>query len=194
MSSRPAGVVWDGGRIARCLLRGITAADTICNGGDAMTSQSVEARLLSHPFFRSLPEGHRERLLPLAQPVRFTRDQVIFREGEPNSFFYLIVSGSVSLEMGIRRGMLQVQRIGDGAGLGWSAALVGRPKHFQARALTDTEAFAFSGPEVLKLCEQDPEFGFRFMQRLLDVVSARLQATREQLMDMHSPVARQAGV
>ena len=47
---------------------------------------------------------------------------------------------------------------------------------------------------MLDACQKDPAFGFAFMMRLLDVVSKRMQATRMQLVDMHSPVARQAGV
>lgn len=159
-----------------------------------MPDTSGDSTILSHPFVRDLQASHRERLAPLAERVHFDKDEVIFREGESNSFFYLIVSGSVSLEMSTGRGMLRVQRLEDGAGLGWSAALVGRPKHFQARALTRVEAFALSGPAVLAACAEDPDFGFEFMLRLLDVVAVRLQATREQLLDMHSPVARQAGV
>jgi CRP-like cAMP-binding protein len=71
---------------------------------------------------------------------------------------------------------------------------VGRGKHFQARALDNVEALVFEGAEVLEACRQDASFGFAFMVRLLDVVSKRLQATRVQLVDMHSPVARQAGI
>ena len=154
----------------------------------------VRDALKRHPFARELHEAHLDRLVALAHVRHIKKDEIIFREGEQNSQFYLIVEGPVALEVTLPRRMLQVQRLGPGDGLGWSAALVGRGKHFQARALDDVEALVFEGAEVLDACKKDPEFGFNFMMRLLDVVSKRMQATRMQLVDQHSPVARQAGV
>lgn len=159
-----------------------------------MTSEISNPALEQHPFVSDLSPKHVQILARLVARTCFARDQVIFREGEHCSEFYLIVSGPVALEMTLPRGVLQVQRLGAGDGLGWSAALAGRGKYFQARALADVEALMFHGPEVLAECQKDPEFGFAFMLRMLDVVSKRLQATRIQLADMYSPVARQAGV
>ncbi len=71
--------------------------------------------------------------------------------------------------------------------------LMGRGKHFQARALERVEALAFDGGDLLASCKRDSQFGFVFMHRLLGVVAERLQATRLQLLDMHAPVAKRAG-
>ena len=48
-------------------------------------------------------------------------------------------------------------------------------------------------PTLLKACQDDPAFGFALMYRMLGVVSERLQATRLQVHDMYSPVAKRAG-
>lgn len=150
--------------------------------------------LKRHPFSHGLDPAHVERLATLAKFTHIHRDRVIFKEGEMDSRFFLIVSGPVALEVSLPRRMLQVQRLGPGDGFGWSAALAGRGKHFQARAIDEVEALEFDGNAVMAACRADPAFGFAFMVRLLDVVSKRLQATRVQLVDLHSPVARQAGV
>jgi CRP/FNR family cyclic AMP-dependent transcriptional regulator len=55
------------------------------------------------------------------------------------------------------------------------------------------DALALDGGELLAACKRDPGFGFTLMQRLLGVVSERLQATRLQLHDMYSPIAKRAG-
>jgi CRP/FNR family cyclic AMP-dependent transcriptional regulator len=164
-----------------------------------MTSDNVLETLKTQAFAAELEPAHVARLASMGQLVRFDPDRVIFKEGEQTDKFYLIVSGTVALEMVLpemhqARNVLRLQRLGPGDGLGWSAALVGRGKHFQARALSDVEALVFEGAKVLEACRQDAGFGFAFMVRLLDVVSKRLQATRVQLVDMHSPVARQAGI
>jgi len=162
-------------------------------------SDNVLETLKTQPFATQLEPDHVSRLASMGKFARFSPDHVVFKEGEQTNKFYLIVSGSVALETNLpemngARSVLRVQRLGPGDGLGWSAALVGRGKHFQARALSDVEALVFDGGEVLEACRKDASFGFAFMVRLLDVVSKRLQATREQLVDMHSPVARQAGI
>jgi CRP-like cAMP-binding protein len=86
-----------------------------------------------------------------------------------------------------------VQTLSAGDELGWSALLMGSGKHFQARALEPVEALAFEGSELLAACKEDTAFGFAFMQRLLAVVAGRLQATRLQVLDLYSPVAKRAG-
>jgi CRP-like cAMP-binding protein len=136
---------------------------------------------------------HIEKLASMATRVRFERDQVIFREGDECGEFYLIMTGLVALEIAARDHVLRVQTLSAGDELGWSAILMGRRKHFQARALERVDALAFDGGELLAACKEDPSFGFVLMHRLLSVVSERLQATRLQLHDMYSPQAKRAG-
>lgn len=158
-----------------------------------MITQALRAMLQKHPFVEEFEPSHIEKLATLAKEVRFERDQIIFREGDECSQFYLIVSGLMALEIAAPGHTLRVQTLSAGDEFGWSAVLMGRGKHFQARALERVEALAFEGAELLTACNEDTRFGFAFMQRLLGVVSERLQATRLQLLDMHSPVAKRAG-
>jgi CRP/FNR family transcriptional regulator, cyclic AMP receptor protein len=151
------------------------------------------AALRHHPFVLEFESRHVERLAAMAHDVRFDRNQVIFREGDDCSEFYLIVSGLVALEIAAPGHTFRVQTLFAGDELGWSALLMGSGKHFQARALERVDALAFEGADVLAACREDTAFGFAFMQRLLSVVAERLQATRLQLLDMYSPAAARAG-
>jgi CRP-like cAMP-binding protein len=151
------------------------------------------AMLRSHPFVAGFDPRHVERLATLARLVHFDRDVVLFAEGDERSQFYLIVSGMVSLEMAAPDHTIRVQTLFAGDELGWSAMLTGRGKYFQARTLEPVEALAFEGGQLLDHCREDPQFGFALMQRLLAVVAERLQATRLQVIDTYSPVAKRAG-
>jgi len=151
------------------------------------------ATLRHHPFVLEFDSQHVERLAAMARDVRFDRNHVIFREGDDCSEFYLIVTGLIALEIAAPGHTFRVQTLFAGDELGWSALLMGSGKHFQARALERVDALAFEGGELLAACRGDPAFGFAFMQRLLSVVAERLQATRLQLLDMHSPAAARAG-
>ena len=156
------------------------------------TSDRVAA-LRRHPFDKDFAPAHVERLAALAREASFDAGQLIFREGDEWSKFYLIIDGRVALEMATPDGPLRVQTLSGGDELGWSAVLVGQGKYFQARALENVTALAFEGTELLEACRSDPAFGFAFIYRVLEVVSERLQATRLQVIDQFSPVAKRAG-
>ena len=155
--------------------------------------ESIRDMLHHHPFAVGLETKHIETLAGLAKETRFERDQVIFREGDECSEFYLIVNGLVALEIAAPGHTFRVQTLFAGDELGWSALLMGRGKHFQARTLERVDALAFEGSELLAACHDDTQFGYTLMQRLLAVVAERLQATRLQLLDTYSPIAARAG-
>jgi len=158
-----------------------------------MNEESLLQVLTKHPFVEEFQPEDIEKLAALAREVHFERDQVIFHEGDDCPDFFLIVAGRVALEMEVPGHTLRVQTLSAGDELGWSAMLMGRRKHFQARALLPVDALAFDAAALLDACTQDKAFGFALMRRTLGVVAERLQATRLQLLDMYSPVAKRAG-
>ncbi len=158
-----------------------------------MPKEKLLEVLRRHPFVEEFTPEHIAKLSELAREVHFDRDQVVFHEGDESHEFYLIVQGRIALEIEAPDHTLRVQTLSAGDEFGWSAILMGRGKYFQARALQATETLAFDGAALLQACREDKAFGFALMYRMLGVVSERLQGTRLQLLDMHSPVAKRAG-
>ena len=158
-----------------------------------MSAATLMALLRKHPFVEEFQPEHIDKLRAMAREVNFAPGQTIFREGDDCHDFYLIVSGRVALEVEEADHVLRVQTLSEGDEFGWSAILMGRRKHFQARALEHVETLALDGLQLLAACREDKGFGFALMYRMLGVVSERLQATRLQLHDMHSPIAKRAG-
>ena len=156
-------------------------------------SQSLLRALEGHPFVFDFSPEHRTRLAALAKEVHFEPDQVIFREGDDYSVFYLLGKGMVALELEVPGHVLRVQTLYAGDVFDWSALLPHAGKHFQARALDAVTALAFEGDQLLASFRADPQFGLVFMLRLMGVVSERLRNTRLQLVDVYSPVAKRAG-
>ena len=150
------------------------------------TSQIVET-LRDHPFTKGLPPQHIEKLAALANEVRFDNDQVIFRQGDESSLFFLILSGKVALEVTALGRTLRVQTVSEGEILGWSSVVPSREKQFQARALSACRALAFDGARLREACDQDCSLGYVVMRRVLSVVTDRLQALRLQLLDIYTP-------
>jgi CRP-like cAMP-binding protein len=153
-----------------------------------MDLETLKASLEAHPFLQGLPPQHIEKLVPLASRVHFERDQLIFKEGDESSFFYLLLSGKVTLEVPAPGKTFRIQTVGEGEELGWSSFLSPVKKQFQARCVAAADALAFDGARLLHECEQDPVFGYHLMRRVLKTVAERLQATRLQLLDVFKPV------
>jgi len=157
-----------------------------------MNTETTMALLRKQPFTQGLKEHEIEGLGALAKEVHFERDRILFGEGELGTDFYLIVSGSVSLEIAPPSGVCRVDTLGAGDEMGWSS-VVGSDTVFQGRVLQDLHAIAFDAAALRALCEEDRSFGYELMRRLLGVVADRLQATRLLVMDAHWPVAKRAG-
>jgi len=156
-------------------------------------TESLLQELATHPFVANFRPEHRARLAALAKKAHFSADEVIFREGDDYSVMYLLGKGMIALELDVPGHVLRVQTLYAGDVFDWSAVLPHAGKHFQARALDAVTALAFQGEELLASFKSDPEFGVTFMLHLMGVVSERLRATRLQLLDMYSPVAKRAG-
>ncbi|MEO8921257.1 MAG: Crp/Fnr family transcriptional regulator [Caldimonas sp.] len=156
-------------------------------------TQELLLRLDTHPFLADFRPEHKARLMALGSTMHFEADEVIFREGDDYSVFYLLAEGMVALELEVPGHLLRVQTVYAGEVFDWSSLLPHAPKHFQARALDAVTALAFEGESLRASFQSDPEFGLAFVLRLLGVVSGRLRATRLQLADMYSPEARRAG-
>ena len=129
---------------------------------------------------------HLARLAELAVEVNFHRDQIIFHEGEEHGTFYLILDGTLALEIITARHPVLLQTLHAGDAMGWSSLLGSGGTHFEARALTSARALAFNGTKLREVCEADTGFGYQMMRALLFLISERLDVTRMQLLDMYA--------
>ncbi len=152
-----------------------------------MEAKTFTEILGDHPFVAGLKPSYIQKMASLALEVQFGRDEIIFREGDASSLFYLLLSGKVALEVSAPGRILRIQTLGEGDELGWSSLLGSAGKQFQARSLEPVRALAFDGARLRHACEQDPGFGFALLERVLKVVAERLQATRLQMVDMYAP-------
>lgn len=152
-----------------------------------MDSKTLTDMLREHPFLEGLKQNHLQKMAEIALEVQFTRDQIIFKEGDESSLFCLLLSGTVALEISAPGRIVRIQTLSEGDEMGWSSLLGHGGRTFQARSLEPIRAIAFDATRLRRACEQDPSFGYEIMQRLLKVVAQRLQATRLQLLDLYAP-------
>jgi CRP/FNR family transcriptional regulator, cyclic AMP receptor protein len=145
----------------------------------------LDGIISGHPFLQGLNPHQMRIMRDCAMFIRFKAGELIFREGDPANRFYLIFRGKVAVESHVRdAGAMTIQTIGENEVLGWSWLFPPYYWHFGARAAADTEAVFFYGTPLREQCEADHDLGFALMKRLSEVMMARLQATRRQLVEM----------
>src|SRR5436305_2941818 len=117
-------------------------------------------------FFNDLGDDHIHRVIAISKQVEFPTRHIIFREDDPAKDVYVLLTGRVSLVFcAPKTGCRQLMEVGPGELLGWSP-LVGRVRLSDtAHTLTPCTALAFNADEMLKLCADNPRFGFEFMHR-----------------------------
>jgi CRP/FNR family cyclic AMP-dependent transcriptional regulator len=153
-----------------------------------MSAEVISDLLQKHPFTKGFWPEHVARLAAMASETRFVPGELIFREGDHSSLFYLIISGNVALEVVPPGRPVRIATLYPGEVLGWSSVTGDNGKQFQARALEDVHALAFDGARLSHACEQEYAFGYAFMRAILSVMSERLHAIRAQLLDAYTPV------
>jgi len=148
--------------------------------------QSLETIIKGHPFFADLPEKHLQFITGCAKNVAFPELFTIFQEGDSANEFYFIREGLVSVELIVpQRGVTTIQTVAEGEILGWSWVSPPYRWHFAARTLQRTRALVFDAKCLRTKCEEDHDLGYELLSRFMSVVSARLDATRLQLLDIY---------
>ncbi len=122
-------------------------------------------------------------LTDYAMNTEFKAGQIIFKEADAASRFYLINEGEIALEAeGPDGARILVQTIDSGDFLGWSWMFPPYKWHFSARAVEPTTAIFFYATSLREQCDGDPVLGYKLMNRIAKVVIERLQTTRRALL------------
>jgi CRP-like cAMP-binding protein len=150
--------------------------------GQVAHEQLVET-LKSQPFVRDLPDSFLTKLPSLTDVVQFCEDEVLLRAGERSSHIYLLVSGSVCVELRTPVYAVCIQALVPGDLFGWSALVNGEQALFQVRAREPVTVLRLDATRLAAVCREAPEFGLELYQRLSEVVAERLAATESRLAD-----------
>ena len=149
---------------------------------------SKEDFLSAHEFFKGLNEDFITLLSDYATERKVKKGEVLFQPGKPANRFYLLCNGRVSVQVPALVGpALELQVLGENQILGWSWLIPPYRWNFLARAVEDTDLLEFDGSAILERCEKDPKFGYELFKRFTALMSERLDAARQKMMDQWNP-------
>jgi CRP-like cAMP-binding protein len=138
-------------------------------------------------FLADLSPRVQEKLLCMADSFSYAAGQDIFREGDPSLYLYVVKSGRVAIEVHVpSKGRRTILTAGPGDLFSWSALVEPRIETASARAVEDTELVGIKGGLLMDACLEDSSLGFELYRALAEIITARLIATRLQLLDVFS--------
>ncbi len=146
-------------------------------------------------FFEGFNEADVVALAQEAAGQDFSRGDRIVEEGQPAQRFYILVSGAVQLsfrvppesgemdpEVAGSEGSIEIHAVNEpGSLIGWSAMAEPYVCRATATALEATRMLAFDRDVVEAMCEARPDFGLRFVKRVLQAMADRIGDRQAQL-------------
>jgi CRP/FNR family cyclic AMP-dependent transcriptional regulator len=150
------------------------------------TDPEIVSALKNMPWFADLKPEHFNRVAEAAVLRHVQAGQELFKEGNKEDCFYVVVEGRVALDIFIpHRGKVRIYTAEPMDLIGWSAATpVVRSRTAGATVVHSGRLVAFNAEKVRQICEEDHDFGYLFMRRIAHIIAGRLMVTRLQLLDM----------
>jgi CRP-like cAMP-binding protein len=140
--------------------------------------------LRDHAFTRGLSDAQIDHLAAISHQVSFEENEVVLVDGARSTSFFLLLTGSVVVELRGPQYIMAVQALRPGDVFGWSALLDDQDTLFQVRARENTTALRIDGATLKAYCMSDPALGAEFFHRILHVVAGRVKATEVRFAEM----------
>ncbi len=143
--------------------------------------------LSSFPLFKGLESATLEILERLAKPFRYAPGEVVFQQGEPAEYLYLLSHGRVKVHYKPYDDLNPiVTYVNAGEVFGWSAVIGNKVYSSGAVCLEPSEGWRIDGNALRLLCKENPQGAAQILDRLATIVSPRWQDAHEQVRSMLS--------
>lgn len=134
------------------------------------------------PFFQDLRPAEITMLKPLFNAFSCPSETIIFEQGDPASYMYLILKGEVVIHYKPYDGpSMTLTRLREGDVFGWSAVVGSSNYTSSVISESQVEALRIRGGDLWKLVREHPETGKIIIDRLVRIVSPRWENAHAQI-------------
>lgn len=143
----------------------------------------MSGNLFEHlPLFAGLTPVQQDQLRPLFAACDGQAGTLLFRQGDPAAYLYVVVDGEVHVRYKPEDGAeMTVARVRSGGVVGWSAALRSPSYSASALCVAESQLIRARGDDLRELCERYSDTGSIILDRLAALIAERLRNT-------HGPV------
>jgi len=136
----------------------------------------------SVPLFKGLDNNTLQLLEPLFESYSCPTGEVIFEQGDPAHYLYLILEGIVEVRYKPYDGPpITVTNLEQDSIIGWSAVIGNATYTSGAVCKEDCQAIRMSKRDLHGLCAREPEAGRVILNLLAESVSSRWQDAQDQI-------------
>lgn len=133
-------------------------------------------------FFNGISEETRRLVEKNFEPLSCPAGTVIFEQGDPPVFLYLILRGSVTVRYKpYDTPAIDLTQISAGGAFGWSAVIGGTQYTSGAVARENLQTVRIRGADLRKLVAEHPKEGAELLDRLAQLVSNRWKDANRQV-------------
>ena len=133
-------------------------------------------------LFKDLDNQTLQLLEPLFEPYSCLAGEVIFEQGDPAHYLYLILEGVIEVRYKPYDGPpITVTNLEQDSIIGWSAVIGNAAYTSGAVCKEDCQAVRMSSRDLHGLCAREPEAGRIILNLLAESVSSRWQDAQNQI-------------
>lgn len=136
-------------------------------------------------LFKGLPDSLLKDIAAISEEVSVKNGEFVFHEGEKADKLHFLINGSIALRVKLtsRPESITVSFVSSPyQSFGWSGIVA--PNHYTSSAECDEDSTLLIIPAApfMKLLEENPESGFKVMQRITEIIADRLRNSRQALL------------
>ena len=146
-----------------------------------MAKPNDDATVRQAPLFRGLDDGSAASLRGTMSPVKISKGNTLFKEGDEGDRLYVVLEGKLKLGTASgdgRENLLSI--LGPGEMFGELSLFDPQPRTSTATAVTDARLLALSHNQVIGLITAHPRVALELLERL----AQRLRRSNEVLADL----------
>jgi len=144
-----------------------------------------QLRLREHPFTEGLSDAQVAALTIDATETAFQAGEVVLAKGEVPAALYLVLEGTLAVELAFDYAALRVDLLEPGDVFGWSVFLEKQESRFQVRAMQSTRTLRIARSTLMAACDADAYLAAELLRRALRVAVDRLRTTEEAFAAMY---------
>ncbi len=124
-------------------------------------------------LFRQLSHDFVETVMGRSVKQKHEAGDILFREGDPALYFYVLIKGRIRLVIGDSGTVVHTVSHAEEC-FGWSALVDQKAYSASAECREPSELMRIEAEQFTRIIEDDPTNGLRFMKRLAGMIGNRL--------------------
>jgi CRP-like cAMP-binding protein len=137
-------------------------------------------------IFNVFSEKQLAELVEITETKAFKKDAHVYERGKRADHIFVVINGLVSLnrfEPGEKIG-ISFEKREKGELFGTACFMKPQEYTLTAVCVSDSEVMAIDADQLLKLCEDDPELGYKFLREVAKIYFERYKLAKRQIHEM----------